>query len=128
MDLAEMRELVDIYQRTRDERLALQKRVDAIHEHEKAYAASILTTLRDQEAPVMGGSTHQCTRKVQNEPTVEDWDTLYWHIHATSEWDLLHKRLSAAAVKERWELGEEVPGVGSFPVEKLSLTKLPEGA
>lgn len=123
-----MRILVDNYQRFRTERLAQEKIALAIKEKEDAFKEQILATLREQEAPVMGGTTHQCTRKVTNEPTVEDWDALYGHIQETNEWDLLQKRLGTAAVKERWDVGEEVPGVGSFPVEKLSLTKLPEGA
>lgn len=128
MDLVEMKVLVDDYKDTRDTRLAMQKDVDKMHDKEKMFAGQILTTLRDAASPVMGGSTHQCIRKVTNEPAVDDWDLLYAHILETKEWDLLQRRLGTAAVKERWDQAEEVPGVGSFPVEKLSLTKLPEGA
>ena len=128
MDLAELKLVVDQYKDARDRRLAMQKEVDAIHETEKAYANTILTALRDSESPVVGGTTHQCTRKVTNEPAVEDWDKVHGYVVEYDAWDLLQRRISPAAVKERWDAGEEVPGVGSFPVEKLSLTKLPDGA
>jgi hypothetical protein len=128
MDLTTMKAVVDQYKQARDSRLALQKETDALQEIEKGLANTILTALRDSESPVVGGTTHQCTRKITNEPTVEDWDALYGHIQETNGWDLLHRRVAAAAVKLRWDEGEEVPGVGAFPVEKLSLTKLPEGA
>jgi hypothetical protein len=128
MDLVEMKAVVDQYQQARADRLDLQKETDKLHDVEKGLANTILSTLRDAASPVMGGSTHQCTRKVTNEPAVDDWDVLYAHILETKEWDLLQRRLGTAAVKERWDQAEEVPGVGSFPVEKLSLTKLPEGA
>lgn len=128
MELAEWKKVVDEYKATRDRRLAEQKLVDKIKEHEDALKEQILSHLRDQESPVVGGTTHQATRVVSNEPTVEDWDKLYEHIYDQQAWDLLQKRLGTAAVKLRWDEGEEVPGVGAFPVEKLSLTKLPEGA
>lgn len=127
-DLQDLREIVDAYKTTRDRRLAEQKLVDTIKESEDSLKDKILGILRDQESPVMGGTTHQCIRKVQNEPTPEDWDAIQAHIKETDEWDLMQRRLSTAAVKLRWDEGEEVPGVGAFPVEKLSLTKLPEGA
>lgn len=127
-DLAAMKELVDAYKTTRDRRLAEQKLVDIIKESETALANKILEILRDQESPVVGGTTHQCTRKVSNEPSAEDWDLIHAHIVDTGEWDLMERRLGKAAVKARWDEGEEVPGVGAFPVEKLSLTKLPDGA
>jgi hypothetical protein len=127
-DLASLKILVDVYQQTRIRRLAMEKEAEKVHDKEKEYAEQILTVLRDSASPVMGGSTHLCTRKVTNEPTVEDWDVLHAHIKETDEWDLMQKRVGVAAVKLRWDEGEEVPGVGSFPVEKLGLTKLPEGA
>ena len=128
MELVEMKGIVDRYQQAREGRLAEQKKVDELHEKEKELANMILTALRDAESPVVGGTTHQCTRKVTNEPTAEDWDEVYTYIYENKAWDLLHKRLSSAAVKARWDDGVEIPGVGAFPVEKLSLTKLPEGA
>lgn len=128
LELADMRDLVDRYQETRTRRLAMEKEAEKVHDLEKEMAVKILAALKDAEAPVIGGSTHQCTRKVSNEPFAEDWDDLHNHIIETGEWDLMQKRLGVAAVKLRWDEGEEVPGVGSFPVEKLGLTKLPDGA
>lgn len=127
-DLADLKELVDSYKTTRDRRLAEQKLVDKIKEGEDFLKNKILEILRDSKAPVMGGTTHQCTRKVSNEPFAEDWELIHAHIVDTGDWDLMQKRLGEAAVKLRWDEGEEVPGVGAFPVEKLGLTKLPEGA
>lgn len=128
ISLSDMRDLVDAYKETRDRRLAEQKLVDKIKESEDSLKVKILELLREQEAPVIGGTTHQCTRKVSNEPFAEDWELIHAHIIDTGDWDLMQKRLGEAAVKLRWDEGEEVPGVGSFPVEKLGLTKLPEGA
>jgi len=128
IELADLRDLVDAYKTTRDRRLAEQKLVDIIKESEDSLKEKILEILRDGQSPVIGGTTHQCTRKVSNEPVAEDWELIHAHIVETGDWDLMQKRLGTAAVKLRWDESEEVPGVGSFPVESLSLTKLPEGA
>lgn len=128
MDLSEMKSLVDKYQQARKVRLDHEKVVKQLKTKEDTSKEEILAILRDSASPVIGGTTHQCTRTVINEPTVEDWDVFYGHIYEFQAWDLLHRRVSSAAVKMRWDENEEVPGVGAFPVEKLSLTKLPEGA
>lgn len=128
LDLETLKDIVDRYQTTRNARLAMEKQAEKIKDREKELANTILSALRDAKSPVVGGTTHQVTRKVTNEPTVEDWDLFYEHIHENKAWDLLHRRVASAAVKLRWDENEEIPGVGSFPVEKLSITKLPEGA
>ena len=55
-------------------------------------------------------------------PQVTDWDALYKHILKKKEWELMGKTIKPAAVAERWEQGKEVPGVGHFTVNKVSLT------
>ncbi len=124
MDLNELPAVIDQYQQARNHRLEEQKKVDELKKEEDSLAMLILTALRDSETEAIGGTTHLAKRVVSNEPTVEDWDALHQHIINTGHWDLMQKRVGSAAVKLRWDEGEEVPGVGAFPVEKLSLTKL----
>jgi len=57
-------------------------------------------------------------------PIVEDWDKFYAHVAKTKSFDLLQRRLSEKAVKERWEANKVVPGTGHFNVKKVSLTKV----
>jgi hypothetical protein len=64
------------------------------------------------------------TFKEVAKPAVTDWAELYQHIAETGNFDLLQRRVGEAAVKLRWEDGEAVPGIVSYPVEKLTLTKV----
>lgn len=119
----ELSKLVDTYHEQREVRLANNRVTEALKEEEDASKALLLGELREQEASAIGGSEYIAERVVQNEPSMENWDDFYAHVQATGEFDLLNRALNGRAVKERWALDEEVPGVGSFPVEKLSLRK-----
>ena len=122
--LEELPALVDKYQEVRASRLAKEKEAEAIKTKETEILEGILGALRESNTEAIGGSTHLAKRVVKDEPMVEDWEILHLHIQTTGEFELLHRRLTATAVKERWDMDVEVPGVGAFPVEKLSLTKL----
>lgn len=116
--------LIDEYQRVRADRLAKEKEAKAIKDVERGHMETILEALRESETEAIGGTTHLAKRVVKDEPIAEDWEKIHAHIQATGEFDLLHRRLTDTAIKARWDDGVEVPGVGAFPVEKLSLTQL----
>jgi phosphopantetheinyl transferase (holo-ACP synthase) len=123
-ELEEVPGLIDKYQETRARRLVKEKEAAAVKELELELQLAILEALKESNTEAIGGTTHLAKRVVKDEPIVEDWEVLQTHIQSTGEFDLLHRRLTATAVKERWDMEVEVPGVGAFPVEKLSLTKL----
>lgn len=123
-ELNELPGIIDAYQRQREARLAKEKEAEVLKAAESQLKEAILSTLRESETEAIGGTTHLAKRVVQDEPTVEDWDVLWDHVLATREFDLIQRRVTPTAVKERWDQDVEVPGIGSFPVEKLSLTKL----
>jgi len=64
-----------------------------------------------------------CTMRQVTHPAIEDWDAFYKHVASTGEFELLHKRLSSAAFKERWEAGDVVPGTSSSSVWELSVVR-----
>jgi hypothetical protein len=53
----------------------------------------------------------------------DDWLQIYNRIQRTGEFDLLHKRLNLTSMRERFNAGDVVPGVGVVDVETLVLTK-----
>ena len=57
-------------------------------------------------------------------PKVKDWDEFYKYVKKTGSFDLMQKRLTDAAIKERWENGKEVPGVEHFNVVSVSINKV----
>jgi hypothetical protein len=64
--------------------------------------------------------------KTKEVPTVVDWAKFYAHLAKKKEFELLNKALNGKAVKERWENGKEVPGVGKFSRKSVSLTRVQE--
>lgn len=115
---------VDEYQDTRKLRLDKEKEAKAIKDVEMQQLEGILEALRESNTEAIGGTTHLAKRVVNNEPIAEDWEKVHEYVRETGEFDLIQRRLTVTAVKARWDDGVEVPGVGAFPVEKLSLTKL----
>lgn len=103
---------------------AAQKAVDALAEEESAIKNHLIENLPKSEASGVAGKVARAMIITQNVPQVKDWDAFYEHVRKTKSFDLLQRRVSDAAVKERWENGKKVPGVETFTVVKVSLNKL----
>lgn len=125
MDLKELAVLVDRYIQAREERRALEAQADKMKEElEQPLKAQILVALKESGAGSVGGTKYQAALVKKTTPQVTDWSALYAHIQKTGEFELLQRRLSPPAVKERWDEKEEVPGVSPIQMEDLSITKL----
>lgn len=107
----------------RAERLALAKQVEALEEVEKALKQKLIENLRKAKNKAVSNGERLFQLVVKDEPTIEDWPAFYKHIQKTGEFELLERRVNRGSVKERWQVGKKVPGVGSIPVETLSDTK-----
>ena len=105
-------------------RLAEQKKVDAIGAEEAALKEHIINTLPKSEASGVSGKTARVAVLTKTVAQVQDWDALYKYVARTKQFDLLARRVSDAAVKERWEDGKAVPGVDKFNAVTVSVTKL----
>lgn len=53
---------------------------------------------------------------------VNDWDAFYEYVRKKKAYELLQRRLSDKAIKERREQGVEVPGTYTFKKPTISLT------
>jgi hypothetical protein len=53
-----------------------------------------------------------------------DWEKFFAYVAKTKQWDLLSRKVSAEAVRERWDAKKPVPHVSAFHVKKVSCTKL----
>lgn len=118
--------LVHSYQTARSERLALDKVAAAQKAIENGHKTALIEALRNLEGNRQSGvvvNDQVVQLVVKSVPQVADWPTLYKHVQATGEFDLLYKRLNNAAVNQRWEDGAIVPGTQPFPVEELSIRK-----
>jgi len=108
----------------RNKRLAEQKKVDEIAAEESALKNHIIENLPKSEASGVAGKLARVTVVTKQVPQVEDWDAFYKYVKKTGSFDLMQKRLTDAAIKERWEAGKEVPGVKHFNAVSVSINKV----
>jgi hypothetical protein len=108
----------------RNKRLAEQKKVDEIAAEESALKNHIIENLPKSEASGVAGKLARVTVVTKQVPQVKDWDAFYKYVKKTGSFDLMQKRLTDAAIKERWEAGKEVPGVEHFNAVSVSINKI----
>ena len=117
-------ECADLLYEKKQQRLELQREVARIEAEEKALKARLIEELPKSNSTGIAGVKARVSIVQKDIPTVEDWSRFYSYVEENKCFELLQKRLSDAAIKERWENGEEVPGVAKFTLSNLSLNKL----
>jgi len=105
------------------ERARLAKLDGTLSARYYAIEARLIEELPASEAEGIAGKLARATVVTKRVPSVKDWGKLYAHILKTKSFDLVQKRVSAEAVKERWDAKKPVPGVEGFTVKRVSLTK-----
>ena len=116
--------LVDSYISLRDFRREEEKKIERVKEQEAKTKALIITALKEANSGAVAGKAYTATLKKKISPQVAAWEELYPYIIENDAWDLIQRRISGPAVRERWDDGKEVPGVVAVEVEDLSFTKL----
>jgi len=117
-------DLIDLYIATRAQRLAKDKEAATIKEQEDDLHKTIIAKMRAGDITAQGARNGLVKLNHNVEPVATDWPALYAYIKTNDAWEMLHKRITATAVKEHWEQGEDIPGVGKSDVYKLSVSKL----
>lgn len=113
----------DAFKDINDLRLSMDKSVKRIKDRENEIKNHILDNLAASDDTGVSGLRYKATVVVTEAPTAEDWEAIYDFVSAEDRFDILGKSLNAKAVKEMWEAGEKMPGVGVVHVKKLSITK-----
>lgn len=116
-------DLVDAYIVQRQQRLIMAKEVEALEEAEKELYKTIVAKYREAGMTACGGKFGLVKMTESKEPIAEDWAQVWKYIKENDAWELLHKRITVTAVRERWDAGESVPGIGSVPKYSLSVSK-----
>ena len=98
--------------------------VAEMENEEKAIREHLINNLPKSEASGVAGRVARVTIETKTVPTVEDWDAFYAYVAKTKSFDLLQRRLGEGAIKERWDAGKAVPGVGKFKAVTISLNKI----
>lgn len=119
-----MGECADKLFELRDLRMREQKKVDEIEAEEKALKNFIIDNLPKSNAAGITGKLARVTIVKKIIPQVSDWPKFYAYVKKTNQFELLQRRVSDAAVKERWDIGKEVPGVTHFNAVTVSINKV----
>ena len=114
----------DLLYSTRQSRLAVEKQVDELAAIETKIKEYLIAQLPKGDASGVAGSLARVSLKTKTKAQVENWEELYRHIEETGSWELVQRRISETAVRDRWEQGEEVPGVSKFHAIEVSCTKV----
>lgn len=114
---------VDAFKALSDSRKEKQKEVDALYEHEKVLRNELVLLLRQENIDAVGGKLATVSLLCKEVPICEDWDAFWTYARDHDAPELLHRRISEKAVKERQEAGEIVPGIGTLIHYDLSVRK-----
>lgn len=113
--------LIDALYEARQVRLDHQRELDRLKAAEGEAEQRVIALLNRLDLNAARGSeaTVALNPKVVGQVAPEEWSRVHAYVAKTGAWDLLQKRLNNAAVRERVENGEEIPGVKTVTVLEL---------
>ena len=109
--------------RLRAERLALEAKVTDAKAAETALKEHLIAHLKADDADGIMGKVARVAVHTERVGKVENWDLLYEHIRKTKDFELLQRRVSDLALRERWADEVPVPGVVPVTILRVSITK-----
>lgn len=112
---------------TRTARLAIQKQADVLEQQEKDLQYEIQKYLEATSSLCDGVQIHDefsLDISTKDEPLTTDWPRLLEYIKTTGSVDLLQKRLTVSAVKQRWDDKIELPGVDHVNKVAFKISKV----
>lgn len=114
---------IDKLYELRSQRLDVEKVIKTMKSDELALRVHIKQMLDSINLDGAKGSAATAAVITSVDPVAKDWLQIYEFIRENDAFDMLQKRLSSMAVKERWESGILVPGIEKFDNWDLSITK-----
>jgi hypothetical protein len=108
----------------RNKRLEMQKAVDLVAKEESALKTHIIDNLPKSQASGVAGKLARVSITSKEIPQVKDWTVFYEYVRKTKQFDLMQRRLSDGAVKDRLDEGINIPGVELFNAVSVSINKL----
>jgi hypothetical protein len=115
--------LIDEFVATKNKREELQNEVKSCTEKMGRLEADIMALMSQAGINQAASEKASCTMRQATHPVIEDWQTFYAYVAETKQFELLHKRLSSQAFRERWEAGEPIPGSSMSKVWELSVRR-----
>ena len=116
-------ECIDAYYTARQARLDAAKALEPLVTEERVLKEHIVELLHKNQLQGAMGKTASAEIVRKRFPQVTDWDALNKFAKKKGNDDLLKVSLNPAAVQARWADNVDVPGVGFFEDEQLSIHK-----
>jgi endonuclease IV len=114
---------IDKLHTLRTERLAEEKRIEAMKADEASLREVILAHLAQQRMAKGSGKLATASAVTKVVGKVEDWGKVWDYAKSHDAFDLYQRRLNNKAWLDRLEAGEKIAGVERETVVELSLTK-----
>jgi hypothetical protein len=114
----------DLLYTTRQDRLALQKKVDEMAANEASLKEALINALPKGDATGVAGKIARVTIITKETPQAEDWTLIQAYVKRHNAFDLLQRRLNSKAVLERWADKKTIPGVAMFRAVEVSCVKV----
>jgi len=118
-----LKDLIDMYVETKNEREELSSQVKEKTEKLTSLESDIMALMSDAGISKAASDKASCTMKMSKHPAIDDWNQFYGYVAQTGQFELLHKRLSSTAFRERWEAGEAIPGTSVSEVWELTVVR-----
>lgn len=118
-----IQELINEFVDVKNRREELSNEVKKCTERMTALEADIMEMMSQAGISQAGTDRASCTMKAVQHPAIEDWNLFYDFVAKTGQFELLHKRLSSTAFRERWEAGEAIPGTSASTIWELSVRR-----
>lgn len=126
LSAGQLAELADQYWLVYQERLAADKVAAELKTRENQLSAKLTEEMLNQKLTSIGGKLLKVSLPTEPDyvPAVNDWNEFYTFVMSSKDLSLLERRVSKAAIKERWAADISVPGISKFPVYKLSKSQV----
>jgi hypothetical protein len=116
-------EMIERFIELRDLKTTLNRQVKEATQEQTELEARIRESMAVAGITRAGSPLGMVSVKTTPQPAVTDWGEFQTFIAETGSFELLQRRLSAGAFRERWVEGEEVPGTTKIDIVKLSVTR-----
>tara|TARA_R110002153_G_scaffold24492_3_gene78137 strand:- start:140 stop:514 length:375 start_codon:yes stop_codon:yes gene_type:complete len=124
MELAELGQLVDEFNKSYRRRLEADKLAAEYKKLEGGLKERIIAILIDQGVGFAAGRDVRVKLQTTTKPVADNWGEIYEYMITNDAMDLVQKRLHEGAVKLRIEDGVVIPGLDFVEINKLSIGKL----
>ena len=114
-------ELIDQFVATKAKREDLSEEVKQCTKQLAELEKDIMDLMSHAGISQAANDKASCTMKLNRHPAIDDWNTFYKYVAESGQFELLHKRLSSTAFRERWDAGEAIPGTTTSDVWELTV-------